>query len=62
MYFSIKTLSSLKAFKDYLLQDDNAYEKSYFFVTILIPFPPPPDTAFIKTGYPIFNASSASNF
>ena len=62
MYFSIKTRSSLKALSDYLLQDSKASEKSYFFVTILIPFPPPPETALIRTGYPILSASSASNF
>ena len=54
IYFYIKTLSSLKAFKDSLLQDYKASLKSYFLVTILIPLPPPPDTALINTGYPIF--------
>lgn len=46
----------MKAFKDYLLQDSKASSKSYFLWTILIPFPPPPETALIKTGYPIFYA------
>jgi len=52
------TLSSLKDFNDYLLHESSAYKKSYFFRTILIPFPPPPDTALINTGYWIFYACS----
>lgn len=51
MYFYISTRSSLKDLRDSLLHDYRASKKSYFFLTILIPFPPPPDTALIKTGY-----------
>jgi hypothetical protein len=56
MYFYIRTLSSLKAFKAYLLQDSKASRKSSYLLTILIPLPPPPDTAFINTGNSIFLA------
>lgn len=58
MYFSIKTLSSLNDFNDSLLQDSRASRNSYFLLTILIPFPPPPETALIKTGHPICSACS----
>lgn len=57
MYFSTNTLSSLKLFNASLFAPSKASKNSDLYLTILIPFPPPPITAFINTGNPIFSAS-----
>jgi hypothetical protein len=57
MYFSTRTLSSLKLFNASLFAPSKASGNSYIDLTILIPFPPPPITALMRTGNPIFSAS-----
>jgi hypothetical protein len=52
----MSTLSSEKAFNAYLLQESKAYKNSSLLLTILMPFPPPPETALIRTGYSILLA------
>lgn len=54
----LNTLSSLKALALSLLALSNASMKFSSWWTILIPFPPPPMTALIKTGNPIVLAYS----
>ena len=57
----MNTRSSPKLFFDSLFAALKFSSNSTFFLTILIPLPPPPADAFSKTGYPIlfeiFNAS-----
>jgi hypothetical protein len=57
IYFSTSITSSPKLFLPSLFAA-SSYSKKYFSsFTILIPLPPPPNTAFSITGKPIFLAS-----
>lgn len=56
-YCSKSTMESPKDFCDSVRADSNAWKNSSSFHAILIPFPPPPRTAFIISGKPIFFAS-----
>ena len=53
----MKTLSSPKPDKASLFAPSSDSCRSFLSVTTLIPFPPPPAAAFIRSGYPIFLTS-----
>ena len=61
IYFSNNTLGLPKLFSASRLQDSKALRNDSFDSTFLMPFPPPPATAFISTGNPILSASKDKN-
>jgi len=60
MYFSISTRSLPNELAASRRHETSASAKSAGFSTSRMPLPPPPATALISTGYPIFPASASS--